>query len=485
MSPKQQGPRMRAVALAVGMGVIGSFAFTGTSLAAAPSAGSACQAADGKVSGRGATFQTDATNALINGYRVDVCGPVAAQSADDPAGSNMLAYNYPAAVSRGLTGSGAGRNAFQCRSDAFGGTDAPFNQSQLTSFNGAKLAQGTGPCNFGTLTPPYTPTGPYPAAGDAAGTGTSGAVRAMSFPVAGGAVAIGVRLEATTGCPTPPAALNLTSADVSKLLGGDIANWNDATLVADNPDLSGCDKPVKRVVRSDSSGTTQNLKNYLKNVDANRAGATCQGAVTWTSLASSANNAVWPNAGDGTCASLQTANGSNGVIALLNGNDSTGAPNDGGIAYADLSDWSTAGDTLASVAAAVGGAFQAPSAGASSNCSFAGLLPGTNANDAVGLNVSTKIGWATDADPIRSDFTNKGSAYPICALTWDLVYTSLNGNSATTAIAGLTADQRRTLYSYFTYVLSPQAQGRLAVAGFTQLPAGFLTKLRSGFQTNF
>src|SRR5262245_4478013 len=51
----------RAVGLAIGLGAIGSLAFTGVSHAQAPVPGTACQASDGKISGRGATFQTLAT----------------------------------------------------------------------------------------------------------------------------------------------------------------------------------------------------------------------------------------------------------------------------------------------------------------------------------------------------------------------------------------------------------------------------------------
>ncbi len=50
---------------------------------------------------------------------------------------------------------------------------------------------------------------------------------------------------------------------------------------------------------------------------------------------------------------------------------------------------------------------------------------------------------------------------------------------------GLTADQRRNLYSYFTYVLSPAAQESEPGAGYAQLPASWLDVIRGGFQGNF
>jgi hypothetical protein len=51
--------------------------------------------------------------------------------------------------------------------------------------------------------------------------------------------------------------------------------------------------------------------------------------------------------------------------------------------------------------------------------------------------------------------------------------------------ANLSADQRRTLYSYFTYVTSPAAQATEVAAGYAPLPAAWLTAIRSGFQGNF
>ena len=122
---------------------------------------------------------------------------------------------------------------------------------------------------------------------------------------------------------------------------------------------------------------------------------------------------------------------------------------------------------------------------AGSNCNMGAKgLPGSSNNDSVGLNASGATG-AADARPNVSDITFLGTGYPICALTWDFVYTRLNNGSVSNPIAGLTADQRRTLYSFFTYVFSPAAQSRMAVQGYDPLPTTWLTKLRLGFQANF
>jgi hypothetical protein len=73
-----------------------------------------------------------------------------------------------------------------------------------------------------------------------------------------------------------------------------------------------------------------------------------------------------------------------------------------------------------------------------------------------------------------------GVTYPIMAGT---TFTFPNGTGGPEA--NLTADQRRTLYSYFTYLTSPAAQNTESSAGYAPLPAAWLNQIRSGFQANF
>ncbi len=49
----------------------------------------------------------------------------------------------------------------------------------------------------------------------------------------------------------------------------------------------------------------------------------------------------------------------------------------------------------------------------------------------------------------------------------------------------LNADQRRTLYSYFTYVLSDQGQTSMKINGYAALPENIETSLRGAFQAEF
>src|SRR5215813_7198893 len=80
--------------------------------------GGASCAADGKINGRGATFQAPVQqNVFTPGFNTDVC---------HNAGANMVQYNYAAAAAGGIgTGSGNGQKATSCRTDPFGGTDIP------------------------------------------------------------------------------------------------------------------------------------------------------------------------------------------------------------------------------------------------------------------------------------------------------------------------------------------------------------------------
>ena len=46
-------------------------------------------------------------------------------------------------------------------------------------------------------------------------------------------------------------------------------------------------------------------------------------------------------------------------------------------------------------------------------------------------------------------------------------------------------DQRRTLYSFFTFVLSSTGQAILGTDNYTALPSTWLPALQTGFQSNF
>jgi ABC-type phosphate transport system substrate-binding protein len=446
----------------------------------------------------------------------------------------MVAYNYPAAVAAGKTGSDAALNAASCRTDAFYGGDLPFTESELdggsTTAPRASSLWGTpgdlspSSCTL-AFAPPFTPDGTPSGSNDVFPNSADHQADLMALPIAGSAIGIGVNIQPSATCANPPTQLNFTPAQISELLGGDYTNWSQLYDPVNNPGLAGCTTPITRVVGYDDSGTTQTIKNYLAAVDPNSAdirscdtqhtaNATYDG--TWATLRGQSPDYGWPGlvnpgAASGTaatvtagCSPIQfgTVPGSDpdaadwaaGDAAAINSIVST----DGAVGYADLNAWETPlaygavpADQLAVIAAIQsqdGSNFASPygADGTSSACTFAGAgLPGTTATDAVGLNASNK-NWALNSAPDKADIADSpGPGYPICGLEWDLVFAGLDNHSGTSAIAGLSADQRRTLYAYFTYIFAPAAQSLLGAAGYAALPSGWLPKLRAGFQEGF
>jgi len=476
----------RRVALLAVAGVLASLAFASVASAASPP-GTACVSSDGKISARGATFQTLAQqNAFIPGYTFDVCGVVSSQGANDPSPTGMVAYNYPASTGGGGgTGSGQGQKAVSCRSDAFGGSDKPYDKATLASLKGAAGALGgCSPLGTGGFLPPYTPNvAPFPDAGDASN------VNMMSFPVAGSSVAIGVNLSvAQDGAGCDASNLQWQVSDLSKIYGGLVTNWNQL------PGLAGCDKPITRIVRLDSSGTTQTFKNGLARADG--ATALCDGN-TWSAFTPDAANTNWPTTG--ACPANLVRPGVNGGQALVQLVSTT----DASIGYADLADWLNFASTvpLATLRNQANTAFQGPANGQAANCQWTGaVLPGiakTNA-DAVGLNANADQTWAFDSTANGgrgyANVTFTGTTYPLCGFTWDMVYTGLSAASPGGAVSRLTNDQRATLWSYFTYLMSPAAQARLGAPattpgggqpGYVAIPTAWLRQIRLGFQAAF
>jgi ABC-type phosphate transport system substrate-binding protein len=465
-----------------------------TAPAGLPPAGLNCVASDGKIDGRGSSYQEEAqqkTWALA--YTQDFCGEVAElpenteRTEKDPAGHTMVAYNYPAAKEAKLTGSGNGNKGSSCRSDDFTGTDNPYtNQELATVLDGPVAAAGEETaCKeireklhqvF------YNPLSPWPNAGDHQ-------AKIMSFPIAGSSVALPINLKAAN-CEghTPPTAINLTGEEASKLLGGVYLHWNEAALVATNPGLEHCTAAVTRVVRAltDSSGTTTITKSYFVRVENARAGE-CGTGVTWQHFFE--HNTEWPEGGEHCSALVRPTGSGNGeVLAQIKAHEAS-------VGYVDLPQAINQGLTLANVRNATNTSFQSPNVGTAANCNYGVLtLPGVSPEEAVGLNL--KDNWSNNNEktvaeggnekPQHGIATDLGAKYPICGLTWDLVYTHMASSAdAEVANSRVTSDQRRTLYSYFTFILSSAGQDLLNEAFYAPLPSAWIPTLREGFQNNF
>jgi ABC-type phosphate transport system substrate-binding protein len=453
-------------------------------VAAVPPEGVNCNPTDGKINGRGATFQTKVQSLFATTYRDDYCGAVAEQFAGDPAGNTMVAYNYPAASGAKATGSGAGIKAASCRTDAYSGSDIPYTTANLKELNEAPGK--TGGCAI-SFEPPFTPKPtPWPNASDITAP-------IMSFPVTGSSVTMAANLtEKTCESTPPPATLELTPKEVSRLFGGDIAKWNDAELVANNAGLAKCSAAVTRVVRFDPSGTTNIFKQYLIRAENERTGQKCaekSAGVPEKWEAYFKTNTEWPGKQkpglEGTCSEIKTpsSSGNQEEIALVKSIE-------GSVTYVDLADGVGQGLLLPSVENAAKTGFQAPNSGKGANCSYTTLsLPGATQGDAVGLNGEDNWANNNEENPGKpanhENATNVGIKYPICGITFDLVYTGLDNKGVANADSRLTADQRRTLYAYFTFVLSSAAQDLLGSNNYAPLPSSWLPKLRGGFQAEF
>ncbi len=579
------------VALAGAVTLSIMFAGSGGARLATTAPGVGCQS-DGKISGRGSTFQARAQAAWNTGFTADVCGNVADPTPptgeDIPpttATSNMAQYNdyEPTGTPSPLTGSGFGLKAMACRAEPFAGTDVPYTTNQLQQLNaqlptatagqaiGTNLTNqyilgvsGTAPnqtdntcqtaqaTDFGTdYYPPFQPQdGASPALSSYPNTTTGAADQVapmMSFPIGGSAVTVvanltGGAVGSTATCQnatsTAPTSLSLTGIQLSELFGGDIPTWNDSRLTSNNPLLStdNCVGAVTRVVRLDNSGTTQIFKTYLNHVDPTRTGGTGEtcdvgtGAdtnSTWTELVGQSPNTNWPGftpggtLGTGCTAVVQgDVNGNNGVLDECEGNTAGGNTITGvvgAICYADLPDQHHFGDAspnggghggapgcspctgiVATVQNATLTAFVAPSKVSTANCNYGTVSTPSGADGGIGMTVGPAFAptsppptgwdtWASD-NPTSNhgDVTNTGTVYPICGLTWDMVWSGLNNSAAnSSAINGLTVDQRRTLYAYFSYVLSSAGQNLLTTNFYQSLPQSVLQGIRSEFQSKF
>jgi ABC-type phosphate transport system substrate-binding protein len=312
----------------------------------------------------------------------------------------------------------------------------------------------------------------------------------MSFPIGGSSVTIPVHLTAASCGGTAPTALNFTPKETSRILGGDAKEWSEKELAETNPELSKCTTKITRVVRQDNSGTTNITKLYLARVDEARTGAVCAPGKKWSEYNGSPNT-VWPGkqeAGkEGECSAITTGEKS-GNPQLLKKLSET----EGSVGYADLGDAVTneeakkAGVFFAHLQNATGNEFVAPNTGKGANCDYRSLsLPaGGSAEGAVGLNAEDN--WATDnKEGNRGNATDLGSKYPICGLTWDFAYTGLDNGAVANPIRRLSADQRRTLYSFFTFVFSSPAQESYSSLEYAPLPTTWAGTIREGFQANF
>jgi ABC-type phosphate transport system substrate-binding protein len=489
MSHRQRFVSGPLALLVVGLAALGCMVFAETSVAAVPPAGVSCTAADGKINGRGATVQNRAEAALAEGFENDFCGPTPGTPAD-VAGNTMVAYNYAAAETASATGSGAGLKGASCRTDAYEGLSAPYTEAQLKLVDEAPEAllksEGKTCASIinGKFTPPFQPNTPELWPDTEAGKEDTTA-NIMTIPLEGFADALPVNLPAEKCGGTAPTNLEFNAKEISRIFGGDASNWNDKELVENNPSLANCTGTIIRVLRSDTAGQTDIFKQYLIRAENERATAVCAPGKKWEAYLKT--DTEWPGkqsvGKEGTCSEFVVTPKSGGAAEAKLIDETKD-----GVGYVDLSEANQPGLIIPEVLNATGTSYEAANEGNAANCNLKVLsLPGATASESVGLNL--KDNWGSNNEingkPNHQNATDLGSLYPICGVVFDAVFTGLANGAVPNPISRLSADQRRTLYSYVTYQLSSTAQNKLTTLFNAPLPPAWLPLVTKGFQSNF
>jgi ABC-type phosphate transport system substrate-binding protein len=402
------------------------------------------------IAGVGASFQRDAQLA----WGATLLAP-------NPGGPNATGFGYATTANGGCSqfavgggqsvtyepkGSGDGRNAFGASTVAgvagvrntayaFGGADEPPTTAQLAAANQGPTA------------------------------GTSDDAVLHTIPVASSSVAVDIKLPAGCTIANTSTARTISRAAVEGAFAAK-SGYTQWGQILPTITGAGCStKPVRRVVRLDSSGTTFAFKRYLASIDA-------------TDFPTSLGNTAWPNDSGATAVLRGTANGAGSQLDALNG------LTDGGIAYADLAtsrgkafDTANAADTTFwAFAQRTDGAAASPAL--NNTTSAAGANRGANcANVNYGTLPATTGSWA------NVDGTNTGSGYPICTLTYALAW-----EQASQANVGIPAgqtpisqDQARAVKDYLGFdIKSAGGQSQLAPAGYQVLPTAVQAAAQSG-----
>ena len=269
--------------------------------------------------------------------------------------------NPDATVSYDPVGSGGGREQFVAGGVAFAGSDAHLADDELT-----KAQERCG-----------------------------GADNLIEFPAYISPIAIAYNLDGVDG-------LQLSPATLAGILKGEITQWDDAKIKADNPyaDLPG--DRITVVHRSDESGTTENVQEYLAAVAKD----------VWDFEVSG----DWPVKGQ------EAAQGTSGVV------DAIGAGK-GTIGYADLSQ---VGE-LKVAKIKVGEEFTEPSAEAA-----AAVVEASEETDDPGKYVFTY--------ELARDTTESGT-YQIVLVSYELACTQYDD-----------AKEADLVKAFYTHVLSPDGQ---------------------------
>lgn len=288
---------------------------------------------------------------------------------------------------------------------------------------------GTGKNNFAAGTYDFAATdslytaAPYP-------TGTY-----VTVPLLGGPVAFAYTAARVAD------GLNLTAQNISDIYTGRVTKWNDSTIKANNLKIALPNKAIKVFYRSGSSGTNENISNYLAQ---NLPGQGWVKSSTW----STAINGALPS---GTNSPVGTGLATSALIS--------GTLEDtlNGFGYFDLSDAITADVSIAKLKNAAG-AFIAPTASAAAKF----------------INAQTIITGQTDATngTLSINFTKVVSgAYQLSIVTYGVA-----PRYVPTTLKKVSTDASKlAVGDFFKYVVSSCMPAKAASLGYVPLGGALKT----------
>jgi phosphate transport system substrate-binding protein len=272
-------------------------------------------------------------------------------------------------------GSGKGRQDLADQIVDFAGTDSPIKAEDMAKFKGGEVLY------FPTVVAPIT----------------------VSYNLAGVS-------DLKLGCPT-----------VAKIFQGEITNWNDPAIAAENSGAKLPSQAITIAVRSDSSGTTDNFSKFLDK------GCGSGGDGTWKKKTGS--TIEWP-------AGATAGNGNSGVAQIVKSTQ-------GAIGYVDLSDARASGLSFASVKNK-DGRYMAPTVAAATAAA---------AGATVAADLTYSAVWASGP-----------GAYPITAQTWIVAYKNQTDKA-----------KGEALQAWLTYVLT-DGQSLAPDVDFGPLPKDIASK---------
>lgn len=370
MNLKRNGALIGALAVsALTLAACGSDNNAGSVEVDASASGATCEGKE-NLSGAGSSAQKNAMDNFVATY-IAVC---------QEKGTNVnVAYNP--------SGSGDGRTQFIANQIDFAGSDS--------AINGEQAEQAAERC-----------------AGNPA----------WNLPLVFGPVALAFNLDGVDN-------LVLDAETAAKIFNGTITTWNDPALVALNEGVDLPDLPITAIVRSDSSGTTDNFQQYLE-VAANGA---------WTTGAGS----------DFTGGIGEGAKGSAGVAQAV-----AGSP--GSITYVEKSFADQNGLTIAQIDTGAGPV----------------ELNSETAGKAIeGAQFASAGGGDLTLDLTSIYGTTEEGAYPLVLATYEIVCS-----------AGYDAETEAAMKSFLISAAN-EGQTGLDEQGYVPLPAAFQEKLTESIES--